>query len=191
MAKAEASNSEQPTKRDLQADATRTRIYRAVIDILDSDGYAATSLNMVQRRAGVSRGALTHHYPSRQLLIAETAMRLLEAAMSPLEKRSRDEGSGAIRSCRQLLKDRWSNVVDTKEGRAFVEILVASRTDLDLHEELQHKLHEWDRRSSESISRIYRGSRPENDDAALVWSICRSFLRGLLIHRQFIGYPGY
>jgi AcrR family transcriptional regulator len=50
---------------------TRSLILAATIDALVELGHAGTSTLEVQRRAGVSRGALLHHFPSRaELLVA-------------------------------------------------------------------------------------------------------------------------
>jgi len=53
------------TKRDEQRDATRARIVDAAVEALIEVGVAATTTLEVQRRAGVSRGALLHHFPTR------------------------------------------------------------------------------------------------------------------------------
>lgn len=180
-----------PNKKEMKAGEMKARICRAVVEVIDREGYAATSLGRVQQAAGVSRGAMTHHFPTKQELVCETAMRLLEAAMTPIRSRLDGRRRQELRSVEQSLRESWHNVANTREGRAFVEILVASRTDPELHEAMKEKLYEWDRASSEAVQLLYEGSGPEADDAAVLWSICRTFLRGLLIHRQFVADPAY
>ena len=80
----------------------------------------------------------------------------------------------------------------TTEGRAFQEIIVACRTDRALHDVLAKDLHTWDMETGASVSQLYSGSdTAEEDDAALLWSICRTFLRGLIIHERFVSDPAY
>lgn len=55
---------------------TRGLILDATVDSLIEDGYAATSTTAVQRRAGVSRGALMHHFPSKQDLLLDAVTHL-------------------------------------------------------------------------------------------------------------------
>ncbi|GAB3301018.1 TetR family transcriptional regulator [Epidermidibacterium keratini] len=55
--------------RAAQRMATRERIVSAAIDVLRSNGVAATSTLEVQKAAGVSRGALLHHFPTRKDLV--------------------------------------------------------------------------------------------------------------------------
>jgi AcrR family transcriptional regulator len=49
--------------------ATRDALIRAAIDLIAERGYAATTTNLVADRAGMSRGALQHHFKSRDELI--------------------------------------------------------------------------------------------------------------------------
>ena len=48
---------------------TRQRLLEATIDCLAELGWVATTVGVVARRAGVSRGAAQHHFPTREDLI--------------------------------------------------------------------------------------------------------------------------
>ncbi|MEV3971332.1 TetR/AcrR family transcriptional regulator [Streptomyces sp. NPDC050698] len=54
------------TSRAEQRDATRAQIVDAAVESLTEVGVAATTTLEVQRRVGVSRGALLHHFPTRE-----------------------------------------------------------------------------------------------------------------------------
>jgi len=62
--------SAQTTASDERAEATRKRIVQAARELVTEHGYAAVSTSEIQRRAGVSRGGLYHHFTSRQDLMA-------------------------------------------------------------------------------------------------------------------------
>jgi AcrR family transcriptional regulator len=49
--------------------ATRQRLLEATIDCLAEKGWAAATVSVVAERAGVSRGAAQHHFPTREDLI--------------------------------------------------------------------------------------------------------------------------
>ncbi|MFQ6393585.1 TetR/AcrR family transcriptional regulator [Nocardia sp. KC 131] len=49
--------------------ATRQRLLEATIDCLAETGWAAATVSVVAERAGVSRGAAQHHFPTREELI--------------------------------------------------------------------------------------------------------------------------
>ncbi|OLT36933.1 hypothetical protein BJF79_30355 [Actinomadura sp. CNU-125] len=70
------------SKREDQRDATRAKIVRAAADSLVEAGAAATTTVEVQRRAGVSRGALLHHFATHEDLFG--------AAVGALVRRNED-----------------------------------------------------------------------------------------------------
>ncbi|GGF24101.1 TetR/AcrR family transcriptional regulator [Williamsia phyllosphaerae] len=52
--------------------ATRERLISATIDVLATEGWSASTVSVVAERAGVSRGAAQHHFPTRESLITAT-----------------------------------------------------------------------------------------------------------------------
>ncbi|SDC41864.1 TetR/AcrR family transcriptional regulator [Ruegeria marina] len=181
--------SEKPTPQDRRSKATQTRIIRATITCLDRLGYAETTFARIQARAGVSRGAITHHFPTRQALVAATAMELLANALGPVERRA--TSADRPEPVRDLITRAWDQVVNSAGGRAMVEILVACRTDKELYRLLEQRLHDWDAQSRASITHAYRGAGVDPDDAELLWSMTRNFLRGLVLHEKFVSDTAY
>lgn len=59
------------------AGSTRARLLEAAVDSLIELGVARTSTLEVQRRTGLSRGALLHHFPSYADLLAATVSELV------------------------------------------------------------------------------------------------------------------
>lgn len=161
---------------------TRGKLIRATIATLDERGFAATSISAVQARAGVSRGALMHHFATRNALMAGTAEHLLQAALRPTQSRR----SGTEPDIAALVSFYWARVVDTAEGRAFIEILLACRTDPDLHAALTDLFTKWDAQIARAARTNFTATSGDPEDAALLWSISRAFLRGMIVHAQFI-----
>src|SRR5437763_16557793 len=58
-----------PTQAERTA-ATRGRLLDAALDVLAEQGYAATTTVEAAKRAGVSRGAPLHHFPTKPELLA-------------------------------------------------------------------------------------------------------------------------
>lgn len=166
--------------------AARTRISQAVIRCLDEVGYSETSMNRVQSLAGVSRGAITHHFPTKQVLVAETALRMLDSALNP-RRRNRDNGEDeAFPNFGDFLHRSWNDVVNTPEGRALLEILLACRTDPELHAALSDGLYAWDEASNAVFRSHYLAKDDPGGQTDLLWGICRAFMRGLLVSEQFV-----
>ncbi|MFG1790254.1 TetR/AcrR family transcriptional regulator [Nocardia sp. NPDC049149] len=67
--------------------ATRQRLLEATIDCLAETGWAAATVAVVAERAGVSRGAAQHHFPTREDLITAA----LEYMFDSRDQRARDE----------------------------------------------------------------------------------------------------
>jgi AcrR family transcriptional regulator len=60
---------------------TRQRLLEATIDCLAENGWAATTVGVVATRAGVSRGATQHHFPTREDLITAALEYMFDARM--------------------------------------------------------------------------------------------------------------
>ncbi|BDP41112.1 TetR family transcriptional regulator [Deinococcus aetherius] len=79
---------------------TRSALLEAAGRVLQTQG-AALSLDAVARAAGVSKGGLLHHYPSREALLSALALELIERFRACVEAaRAREvaahgEGPGA------------------------------------------------------------------------------------------------
>src|SRR3954468_6910820 len=67
--------------------AMRARLLDATIECLDEYGYGAMSTNDVVRRARVSRGALSHHFPTKADLVRAAAQRLVEQRAGEFRRR--------------------------------------------------------------------------------------------------------
>jgi len=160
------------------------RICVAVIECLDELGYAGTSIQRIQERAGVSRGALTYHFASKEDLMVETAEHLLRPTLSP-HRTSRSERPATRAEIVEAIHWMWTRVVDTREGRALLEILVASRCDPALRARISPEFSRWNLEINARL--IERLNIPHLDPTTIaeIWTICRIFMRSLNTQRQF------
>ncbi|GAB2647484.1 TetR/AcrR family transcriptional regulator [Nocardia goodfellowii] len=62
--------------------ATRQRLLEATIDCLAERGWAAATVSVVAERAGVSRGAAQHHFPTREDLITAALEYMFDTRMA-------------------------------------------------------------------------------------------------------------
>src|SRR5438067_333272 len=67
-----------PGVRVAQREATRTRIVETAVELLVTRGLTATTTVEVQRAGGFSRGALLHHFPTREAMLGATIRALIE-----------------------------------------------------------------------------------------------------------------
>lgn len=105
----------------------RARLLEACVEVLAERGWSGTSTTVVSQRAGVSRGAQLHHFPSKTDLViaavehlASVRRRELTAAVSRLP-----EGEGRTRAVLGMFADLFIGPVFA----AALELWVAARTD--------------------------------------------------------------
>lgn len=113
---------------------TRAAVVQAAIQCLYEVGYAATTTSMVVERAGVSRGAMTHQFPSKVDL-----MEAVVAAVYDREIEDYEALNGGDRS-RQAFFDfprRSWTVLSRPPAVAVTEIMMASRSDPAMAERLR------------------------------------------------------
>lgn len=122
-----------PPERRTQAERsaeTTAKLLDATAECLSDLGYARTSTTEICRRAGVSRGAMLHHFPSKAVLVA--------AACEHIFDRRVEEFRVAIEQVPQG-GDRLSAAIDivwemfkSDTFSAWFELVTAGRTDADL-----------------------------------------------------------
>lgn len=69
---------------------TSTRLMNATIDLLHERGLARTTTPEIARQAGVSRGALTHHFSSREAIIGASVADMLSKTTADLHRFAQD-----------------------------------------------------------------------------------------------------
>jgi AcrR family transcriptional regulator len=111
--------------------ATQQRLLEATVDCLAEFGWSGASTTVIAERAGVSRGAQLHHYPTRAALVL--------AAVEHLAERRAAEIRGEAAALAADAEGRVDRVIDMLAaaftGPLFVaalEVWVAARTDPDL-----------------------------------------------------------
>jgi AcrR family transcriptional regulator len=107
--------------------AMRARLLDATVELLVERGYAGTSTTLVSERAGVSRGAQLHHFPTKQDLVVAAVKHVTEARGAELEAavRAVPGGPRRTRAALRVLGDHFASPVFT----AALELWVAARTD--------------------------------------------------------------
>lgn len=104
----------------------RARLLQATIDCLVEFGWSGTSTTLVSKRAGVSRGAQLHHFPSKQDLVVAAVEHIAERRRSELESAAVDLPSRRrTRAVLEILSTQFTSDVFV----AALELWVAARTD--------------------------------------------------------------
>ncbi|MBY6410855.1 TetR/AcrR family transcriptional regulator [Rhodococcus sp. BP-252] len=107
-----------------RAAGTQAKLLDAAIDCLVELGFAKTSTQEIARRAGVSRGAQLHHFPTKEALVTAAVGHLVDKRLAEILATEPDPERGL-----EVLSDAFSGPL----FYAALELWVAARTDPALH----------------------------------------------------------
>ncbi len=165
-----------------RSEETRTKLCQAALDAMNEVGYGRFSTEDVALRASVSRGALTHQFPSRNALIIAAFHYLIfsweENWLLYIEKNERrltpDEVTDFL----------WDRLFQSDNYIASLEIMLASRNDDELGNGVRDIMVRWAASRDRAIAKLLGVSleRPETDEFIQL-SLC--VLRGIALHSSF------
>jgi AcrR family transcriptional regulator len=103
----------------------------ATVDCLAELGWAGTTTTVVAERAGLSRGAQLHHFPTRNALVVAAVDHLGRARKDEIraEAAALPAGPGRTRAVLAMLSRLYTGPL----FKAALELWVAARTDPELH----------------------------------------------------------
>ena len=113
---------------------TQAKLIAAAITCLHRVGYSATTVTMVADEAQVSRGAMSHQYPTKMDLMLAVVEAVFESDSAYYRH------TVATKTAKQWVLDLpetvWE-VVSRPSGTAVMEIMLASRSDNELADKLR------------------------------------------------------
>jgi len=129
--------SEKPARRTQQQrrDETRAKLLDATFVSLLQDGYVATSTRRVAELAGVSTGALNHHFPARAEMVGAAIEELAKRRIAEFAERITALPADRDRRVTGLLDLVWADF-SSSLFTVFVKVWVAAADDPELHDRL-------------------------------------------------------
>ena len=180
-----------PRSRSERTADSRLLILEAAVGCLVEDGYAGASTLAVQARAGVSRGRLLHHFPSRAELLVAATEHLATTRLTEIRRRAAAMMAGLPPGPERI--DRavdlmWATFQEPPFWAA-VELWTAARTDPELRAALRPE----ERRLRTAIRRVADEIwGPEIAVAPLYAELCQllfTSMRGVAIVYAFEDRP--
>jgi AcrR family transcriptional regulator len=157
--------------------STRASIVQATIDALEDVGYAGTTTVEVQKRAGVSRGALLHHFGSRAALLAavveEIGLRRHKEMISGDIKRG--DRVVELGEALAVLRRSFSSVTYCVEQ----ELWAAARTDAELRVSVQPVEQRLGRQMKSGLDRLFQIVPQANRETVIHMAV--TYVRGLAV----------
>jgi AcrR family transcriptional regulator len=116
-----------PSRQEERSRSTRLRLLEATVGCLVDHGWSGTTTTLVAERAGVSRGAQLHHYPTKSALVLAAVEHLAERRAAELraEVAALPRGRDRIGATVDLLAAVFTGPLFV----AALEVWVAARTD--------------------------------------------------------------
>lgn len=180
MPVSETRPTQRPARRTQQerSDATREALLDATLVSIAEVGYANTTTAEVCERAGLSRGAHTHHFGTRAVLVGAAIAHFGTRLGDSVEARARTLPDGPDRSARAL--DLLWEALNNPLFRSEVDIRAAARTDPELMAALVPAERELMQRAARVCRDLFSEHRDRPDFDEMVDHIF-SVMRGLVL----------
>lgn len=125
----------------------------AAVGCLVDVGFAGTTTTEVTRRAGVSLGAMLHHFPTKADLLAAAVGHVMQRRQDEFRKAMTDVAPGADRldAAIDLMWEAFSGPT----FHAWLELWVAARTDPELADAVRTMEDEYDQASREILRELF------------------------------------
>jgi AcrR family transcriptional regulator len=153
---------------------TRGRLLDATLECLCDLGYARTTTPEIARRAGLSRGAQLHHFPTKAELVTGAVERLFERRHEEFRAAFARVPAGADRYA-AAIDILWS-MVSGPTFHAWLELAVAARSD----PELRLAVESLTRRLRTVVDETFRDLFPEGNPDDPFFAIAPRFAFALL-----------
>ena len=164
-------------RRTQQERSSRTQalLLQATIDCIVDKGYAGASTTEICKRAGVSRGAQLHHYPTKGQLVAAAVEWLFETRHAEFrDKMAGVDDAERLDAAGEALWEIYSGPT----LKAWMELVVASRTDLALRKQVAGV----DRRFFEQAQLTFRRVFGDTAQTAAATRMLTCLFDGLALH---------
>lgn len=117
-----------------RSEATQQRILEAAVRVLVQHGYAAASTTRIVEEAGVSRGAMLHHYPNKAVLMESVLQHVLQVREQAFHDAL--QNAGGADPVAAVIDAFWDAVGAEEAFVPWLELTVAARTEPRLREVL-------------------------------------------------------
>jgi AcrR family transcriptional regulator len=162
---------------------TRTAILEAAIDCLSETGYSNTTTQLIAKRAQISRGAMLHHYATKQELVESlidyVIFRRIQLFIEGIATISEE-----ARISRQVGIELYWQTLLTREFAAYLELRLAARTDKELRAILLPRARKYDRIERDTVLGSFPEWAEHPNEYKLAMDYCIASMEGLLLNKD-------
>lgn len=159
--------------------ATRDQILNAAVRCIVELGYSNTTTMKIAERAGLSRGATLHHFPSKMDIIRAAVDYLHQKRLRAFERSVETIPIGEDR-IRTAVESYWAHVSHPLFV-AFFELSVAARTDSELAEILHPAQKAFDDEWYKTAQKVFPEWQSDREAFDLALNLCQQLMEGMAI----------
>ncbi len=160
---------------------TRKALIEATIRCIIKYGYADTTTPRVAAEAGLSRGAMLHHFDNGPALIRAAIAYLHEKRLRAFKRSAAALPAGDHH--RMALRTYWQQVTHPM-SIAFYELAIAARTDTALAEILLPAQQEFQQQWDALAVDLFPEWQKDRRTFVLALALCQNTLEGMAINRM-------
>ena len=175
-----------PSKNEIRSARTRERVLTAAISCIYEVGLQNTSTVDVTKRAGISRGAMLHHYPSKEDLLCAAYESLLTQEAGKL----RDAAGGYTNrdlTLEEFIDHLWSRF-SVRSFSITLDYIAAARTNAGLMKRVRQARKQYDEALEEIWEQFFAGGNLSERETKTQLKLTISLFRGmslqLMMHRD-------
>lgn len=161
----------------------KDRLLAATIDVLMRAGYSGLTTKEVARSAGLSNGALMHHYATKAELVVAATAAVYDEAIARGQRVAKSEEAikkpvdGFIADCLSVYFD-WPFI-------AALEAIVVARTDSELMERILPVMDNYRQSTNALWLEVFRQAGLPAKDARLILNLTLNMIRGMAVNRMW------
>ena len=162
----------------MKASDTQQKLIDAVILVVFENGYSGATMTRIAQRAGLTRGAIQHHFgDTRADLMAAACAQVLERRQKQYEDSIKDLAHADLDGARKGLKAAYRDPATW----FLLELWIASKSDQMLHERVEAYLRTERGIADEMLSRMLDVSGETSVDFRVYKYAMRALTRGLAL----------
>lgn len=169
--------------------STIARLKRATVSLIAERGYASITTNEIAQRAGVSRGALLHHYPLKVDLIVDAAGDVwLDAAVQV--RRLSEELCRRPGNVDAFIDGMWDHVFREEAVKMTIDLMSAAQAEAGLRARIDPPLRQLFDSYGEIADQVFAGFGMSHDERQALVSFATCAIRGLRLQNIMSPSPG-
>ena len=169
---------------------TRRKLVEAALDCVAELGYLGATMDRVVAKAGVSRGAQGHHFPTKSRLMQAAMTHMLDQLIEDLRHQTeliRRRKSDPPAVFRHL----WDKYFSSWQFTVTMEFIVAARMDAELRQALRPVTEQFHQQIDDCFYLLCRGSGHQDARLIMAVNLTMSLLRGMGVQTVLYDRPAY